>query len=78
MLYTLDSKTLQGFSDFIPANNAADTTTLGDKGGISHSKIKGCGGNAFLPTLILACVLLTVACSLDCLTKSNPNGIFLI
>ena len=25
--YTLDSKTLLGFSDFIPANSAADWTT---------------------------------------------------
>ena len=30
------------------------------------------------PTLILACVLPTVACSLGCLTKANPDGIFLI
>ena len=47
-------------------------------GGCSHFKIKGCGGNACPPTLILACVLPTVTCSLDCLTKSNPDGIFLI
>ena len=46
--------------------------------GWSHFKIKGCGGNACPPTLILACVLPTVACSLHCLTKANPDGIFLI
>ena len=32
MLYTLDSKTLLGFSDFIPANSAADWTTQEDLG----------------------------------------------
>ena len=32
MLYTLDSKTLLGFSDFIPANSAADWTTWEDWG----------------------------------------------
>ena len=42
------------------------------------SKLKGAGGIACPPTLILACVLPTVACSLDCLTKANPDGIFLI
>ena len=42
------------------------------------SKFKGAGGIACPPTLILACVLPTVACSLDCLTKANPDGIFLI
>ena len=47
-------------------------------GGLSRFKIKGCGGNACPPTLILACVLPTVACSLHCLTKANPDGIFLI
>ena len=71
MLYTPDDKTLLGFSDFIPANNADDTATLEDLGGggggggagegrerrISHFKIKGYGGNACPPTLILACVL---------------------
>ena len=85
-----------GFSDFIPANSAADWTTLEDwgsggrrhgGGGVcayggmgykGHFIIKGCGGNACPPTLILACVLPTVACSLDCLTKANPDGISLI
>ena len=33
MLYTPDDKTLLGFSDFIPANNADDTATLEDLGG---------------------------------------------
>ena len=47
-------------------------------GGGGDFKIKRCGGNACPPTLILACVLPTVACSLDCLTKANPDGIFLI
>ena len=47
-------------------------------GGCSHFKIKGYGCNACPPTLILAMVLLTVACSLDCFTKANPDGIFLI
>ena len=47
-------------------------------GGGAISKIKGCGGNACPPTLILACFLPTVACSLHCLTKANPDGIFLI
>ena len=32
MLYTLDSKTLLGFLDFIPANSAADWTTWEDWG----------------------------------------------
>ena len=41
------------------------------------SKLKG-AGNACPPMLILACVLPTVACSLDCLTNANPEGIFLI
>ena len=31
-LYTLDSKTLLGFSDFIPANSAADWNTWEDWG----------------------------------------------
>ena len=47
-------------------------------GSISHFKIKGCEGNACPPTPKLACVLITVACSQDSLTKSNPNSIFLI
>ena len=47
-------------------------------GGEAISKLKGAGGNACLPTLILVCVLPTVACSLNCLTKANPDGIFLI
>ena len=34
--------------------------------------------NACPLTLILACVLPAVACSLHCLTKANPDGIFLI
>ena len=38
------------------------------------SKLKGAGATR---ALILACVLPTVACSLDCLTKANPGGIFL-
>ena len=42
--------------------------------GSSYFKIKGCGGNASPSMLILACVLLTGAR----LTKSNPDGIFLI
>ena len=33
MLYTLDSKTLLGFSDFIPTNSAADWATGEDWGG---------------------------------------------
>ena len=41
-------------------------------GGGVEAKIKGCGGNACPPTLILACVLPTVACSLDRLTKQTP------
>ena len=45
-------------------------------GGVCGFKIKGCGGNACPPTL--ACVLPSVACSLHCLTKANPDGIFLI
>ena len=95
MSYTLDSKTFLGFSDFIPANSAADWTTWEDWGsggavvvvvcvgvGVggegSHFKIKGCGGNACPPTIIFAYVLPTVACSLDCLAKANPDGILLI
>ena len=50
----------------------------GGSGNRSHFKVKGCEGNACPPTLILACVLPTVACSLDYITKSNPDGIFLI
>ena len=81
---------LLGFSVFIPANSAADWTTWEDWGGGgsggggvcvsggSHFKIKGCKGNACPPTLILACVLSTVACTLDWHTKSNPDCIFLI
>ena len=84
---------LLGFSDFIPANSAVDWTTWEDwgsggggggggvcvcvwGGGVCGFKIKGCGGNACPPTL--ACVLPSVACSLHCLTKANPDGIFLI
>ena len=84
---------LLGFSDFIPANSAADWTTWedlgsGDGGGVcvcvwgggavgwSHFKIKGCVGNACPATLILACVLPTVACSLDRLTKQTPTVSF--
>ena len=33
MVYTPDSKTPLGFSDFIPANSAADWTTQEDWGG---------------------------------------------
>ena len=50
----------------------------GGEGGLKPFKIKGCGGNTCPPTLILACVLPTVACPLHCLTKANPDGIFLI
>ena len=46
--------------------------------GVKPFEIKGCGGNACPPTLIFACVLPTVAGSLHCLTKANPDGIFLI
>ena len=42
-------------------------------GGEAISKLKGAGA-----TLIHACVLPTVAFSLDCLTKANPDGVFLI
>ena len=47
----------------------------GGGGGLDEaiSKFKGAGGIACPPTLILACVLPTVACSLDCLTKANPR-----
>ena len=38
MLYTLDSKTLLGFSDFIPASSAAGKTAGEDWGGEG-----GCG-----------------------------------
>ena len=47
-------------------------------GGLSHFKIKGCRGNATPPMPILACVLPTMACSLDYLTKANPDSICLI
>ena len=46
--------------------------------GINYFKIKGCGENACPTTRKLACVLFTVAYSLDGLTKSNPDGILLI
>ena len=62
MLFTLDSKKLLGFSDFIPANSNADWTTWEDwgsgggvcvcgkgGGGGSHFKIKGCGAKHALP-----------------------------
>ena len=45
----------------------------GEGGGIKPFQ-KGNGP----PMLTLACVLPTVAWSLDCLTKSHPDGIFLI
>ena len=41
-LYTLDSKTLLGFSDFIPANSAADWTTWKDWGS------SGGGGSVYV------------------------------
>ena len=47
-------------------------------GGEAILKIKKCGGNACPPTLILAFVLPTVACSLDYLTKANPDGSWLV
>ena len=76
-IHVPDSKTPLGFSDFIPANSAADWTTQEDwgggaggagvcRGGGRHFKVKGCGGNACPPTPILACVLLTIACFQDC------------
>ena len=49
----------------------------GGGGVLKPFKIKGCGGNACPPTFILACVQPTVACSLHCLAKANPDGIFL-
>ena len=42
------------------------------------SKLKGAGATRALPRSYLACVLPSMACSLDCLTKANPDGIFLI
>ena len=48
----------------------------GGGGGEAISKLKGAGANACPPTLILVCVLPTVACSLDCLTKATPTVSF--
>ena len=41
---TLDSKTLLGFSDFIPANSAADWTTWEDSGSGGGGAGCVCGG----------------------------------
>ena len=49
MVYTLDSKTLLGFSDFIPANSAADWTIQEDWGG-------GAGGAGVFGILPLVAV----------------------
>ena len=46
-LYTLDSKTLLGFSDFIPANSAADLTTGEDWGS---------GGGGVVVVVVCVCV----------------------
>ena len=42
-------------------------------GGVAISKLKGAGATHALPRSYLH-----VACSLHCLTKANPDGIFLI
>ena len=46
-MYTLDSKTLLGFSDFIPANSAADWTTWEDWGS---------GGAVVVVVVVVVCV----------------------
>ena len=72
MLFTLDSKKLLGFSDFIPANSDADWTTWEDwgSGGVfvwwggggggeeAISKLKGAGAKHALPRsyLHLSCL----------------------
>ena len=43
MLYTLDSKTLLGFLDFIPANSAAEWTTWVDWGSGGGGGVCVCG-----------------------------------
>ena len=43
-LYTLNSKTLLGFSDFIPAKSAADWTTWEDWGSGGRGRGSGGGG----------------------------------
>ena len=52
----------------------------GERGGGDEaiSKLKGAGSKHALPHSYLHFVLSTVACSLDCLTKLNSDGIFLI
>ena len=51
----------------------------GGGGGEAISKLKGAGATHALPRsyLHVSC-LLWPACSLHCLTKANPDGIFLI
>ena len=51
MLFTLDSKKLLGFSDFIPANSDADWTTWEDwgSGGVCVCGEGGGGGGGMKP-----------------------------
>ena len=76
-LYTLDSKTLLGFSDFIPTNSAADWATgedWGSGGGVvvvvvvcvwggdeAISKLKGAGATHALPRSYLHVSILLCA-----------------
>ena len=51
-LYTLDSKTLLGYSDIIPANSAADRTTWEDWGSSGGGVVVVCvcvGGGGLKP-----------------------------
>ena len=77
MVYKLDSKTLLGFSDFIPTNSAADWTTgedWGSGGGVvvvlcvcggggdeAISKLKGAGATHALPRSYLHVSILLCA-----------------
>ena len=49
MLFTLDSKKLLGFSDFIPANSNADWTTWEDWGSGGGVCVCGKGGGGGKP-----------------------------
>ena len=51
MLFTLDSKKLLGFSDFIPANSDADWTTWEDWGSGGGVCVARGGGDEAISTL---------------------------